>query len=120
MISTMSRQRRRHVTENYLVIWVDDNIDMANKDDQHTLAPLRNVVNQVNPCTTGEQHVQQLSENPEETSFVISSDALGQHLVPNIHSMPKLDVIYTICDNKQRHQVWVKNLTKIQGIHTFI
>ncbi|CAF5121682.1 unnamed protein product, partial [Rotaria sp. Silwood1] len=78
----MSQQPRRRLPENYMVIWVDENMDMTNKDCHNTLAQLRGVVNQVIPYTTAEECVQQLNENPEEISFVISSGALGQHMVP--------------------------------------
>ncbi|CAF3845249.1 unnamed protein product [Rotaria sp. Silwood1] len=116
----MNRQRRRQMAENYLVIWVDGNINMENEDCQNTLAQLRGVVNDVNPCTTAEQCIDKLQENSEETSFVISSGALGQHLVPEIHGMPKLDGIYIFCGNKQRHQEWAKDWPKIKGVHTTI
>ncbi|CAF4876068.1 unnamed protein product [Rotaria sp. Silwood1] len=117
--ASIMKQRRRMI-ENYMVIWVDSNIDMANEDCQNTLAQLRGVVNEVNQCTTAEQCIAKLQENSEETSFVISSGALGQHLVPDIHDMPKLDAIYIFCGNKQRHQEWAKNWPKIKGVHTSI
>ncbi|CAF3503062.1 unnamed protein product [Rotaria sp. Silwood1] len=108
------------MAENYLVIWVDGNIDMANQDCQNTMEQLRAVVNQVNPCKTPEQCVQMLMENQEEISFVISSGAFGQHLVPDIHDMAKLNAIFIFCGNKQRHQVWAQNWPKIKGVHTTI
>ncbi|CAF2829608.1 unnamed protein product [Rotaria sp. Silwood2] len=116
----MSRQRRRQMAENYLVIWVDNNINMANEDCQNTLAQLRGVVNDVNPCTTAKECIEKLQENSEETSFVISSGSLGQNLAPQIHDMPKLDGIYIFCGNKQRHQEWAQNWSKIKGVHTSI
>ncbi|CAF1348007.1 unnamed protein product [Rotaria sp. Silwood1] len=116
----MNRQRRRQMAENYLVIWVDGNINMENEDCQNTLAQLRSVVNDVNPCTTVEQCIETLQENSDETSFVISSGALGQHLVPDIHGMSKLDAIYIFCGNKQRHQEWAQHWPKIKGVHTSI
>ncbi|CAF3810641.1 unnamed protein product [Rotaria sp. Silwood1] len=116
----MNRQRLRQMAENYLVIWVDSNINMENEDCQNTLAQLRSVVNKVDPCATAEQCIDKLQENSEETSFVISSGALGQHLVPDIHGMPKLDGIYIFCGNKQHHQEWAKHWPKIKGVHTTI
>ncbi|CAF3410943.1 unnamed protein product [Rotaria sp. Silwood1] len=112
--------RRERMPENYLVIWVDRNIDPTNEDCQHTLAELRGVVNQVNICTTIEQCIQKLNENNEEVSFVISSGVLGQQLVPAIHGMPKLDGIYIFCSNKQHHEAWAKKWTKVKGVHTSI
>ncbi|CAF3265936.1 unnamed protein product [Rotaria sp. Silwood2] len=112
--------RREHMTESYLVIWADANIDPTNEESQHILAQLCSVVNQVNTCTTTEQCVQWLNKTNEETSFVISSGALGQQLVPNIHGLPKLDAIYIFCGNKQFHEGWAKNWTKIKGVYTSI
>ncbi|CAF3647118.1 unnamed protein product, partial [Rotaria sp. Silwood1] len=116
----MSQQSRRRHPENYMVIWVDGNMDMTNKDCQNTMEQLRGVVNQVNLCTTAEECIQQLNKNPEEISFVISSGALGQHLVPSIHGMAKLNAIYICCDNKQEHEIWTKSWAKIKGVHTTI
>ncbi|CAF5095428.1 unnamed protein product, partial [Rotaria sp. Silwood1] len=118
--SASTMQQRRRMVENYMVIWVDGNIDMANEDCQNTLAQLRGVVNEVTECTTAEQCIAKLQENSEETSFVISSGALGQHLVPDIHGIPKLDAIYIFCGNKQWHEVWAKNWTTIKSVHTSI
>ncbi|CAF5173633.1 unnamed protein product, partial [Rotaria sp. Silwood1] len=116
----MSQQPRRRLPENYMVIWVDGNIDMANKDCQNTMEQLRAIVNQVNLCTTAEECIQQLNENSDEISFVISSGALGQHLVPSIHGMVKLNAIYIFCRKKESYQDWARNWTKIKGVHTKI
>ncbi|CAF0881000.1 unnamed protein product [Rotaria sp. Silwood1] len=118
--SLTAMQRRRRMAENYLVIWVDGNIDPTNEDGQNTLAQLLCVVNEVNPCTTTEECIQHLDENKEKTAFVISSGVLGQYLVPNIHDIPTLDAIYIFGSNKQRHESWAKNWTKIKGVHTSI
>ncbi|CAF1541415.1 unnamed protein product, partial [Rotaria sp. Silwood1] len=120
MASKLAQYQRHRMAENYLVIWVDGNIDMANQDCQNSMEQLRAVVNQVNPCKTAEQCVQMLMENQEEISYVISSGALGQHLVPDIHDMAKLNAIFIFCGNKQRHQVWAQNWPKIKGVHTSI
>ncbi|CAF1298396.1 unnamed protein product [Rotaria sp. Silwood1] len=118
--SSTAMLRREPMAENYLVIWVDGNIDMANEDCKNTMEQLRAVVNQVNTCKTAEQCIQQLMDNQEEISFVISSGALGQHLIPDIHDMAKLNGIFIFCGNKQRHQVWAQNWAKIKGVHTSI
>ncbi|CAF3265952.1 unnamed protein product [Rotaria sp. Silwood2] len=112
--------RRRRTAENYLVIWVDQNIDPTNEDCQHTLTELRGVVNQISPCTTSEECVQWLNENNKEISFVICSGALGQQLVPEIHDIPTLDAIYIFCANQQRHAAWAENWPKIKAVHISI
>ncbi|CAF3417602.1 unnamed protein product [Rotaria sp. Silwood1] len=118
--SSTTMRRRRRMVENYLVIWVDGNIDKTNEDCQNIFMQLRDVVNEVELCATEEQCIQHLNENKEKTAFVISSGALGQNLVPDIHGMPQLDAIYIFCGNKQRHESWAKNWAKIKGVHTSI
>ncbi|CAF3634168.1 unnamed protein product [Rotaria sp. Silwood1] len=106
--------------QNYLVIWVDGNIDQASQDCQNTMAELRSIVKEVNVCTTSAQCIEILDDLDDEKAFVISSGALGQRLVPDIHRMPQLDTIYIFCSNKAWHEQWAKQWPKIQGIFTSI
>ncbi|CAF1055478.1 unnamed protein product [Adineta steineri] len=118
-LSDISQPRQR-MSQNYLLIWVDANIDQTNKDCQNTLAQLKNVVNDINLCTQPAHCVQVLNQFDHERAFVITSGSLGQHLVPEIHGMPQLDTIYIFCSNKSRHEACTLNWTKIKGVHTKI
>ncbi|CAF1194029.1 unnamed protein product [Rotaria magnacalcarata] len=111
---------RRRMFQNYLVIWVDGNIDEKNEDCRNTLAQLRAVVSDVNMCKTPQQCVEFLNEIDDGKAFIISSGALGRHLVANIHGMPTVDAIYIFCDNKERHELWSKDWSKIRGVFTSI
>ncbi|CAF4678986.1 unnamed protein product, partial [Rotaria socialis] len=111
---------RRRMTQNYLVIWVDGNIDENPEDCRNTLAQLRVVVSEVNVCRTLEECIEFLNEMDEGKAFVISSGALGQSLVNDIHGMPKVDAIYIFCGNKERHEAWAKDWPKIRGVFTSI
>ncbi|CAF0790757.1 unnamed protein product [Adineta steineri] len=113
-------QSRQRIAQNYLLIWVDASIDQAAKDCQNTLAQLKNVVNDVNLCTEPNQCIQALNQVDKERAFVITSGSLGQHLVPEIHDMPQLDIIYIFCGDKSKHEGWTQNWTKIKGVHTNI
>ncbi|CAF4917474.1 unnamed protein product, partial [Rotaria magnacalcarata] len=117
--SNVMRPRRRMI-QNYLVLWVDGNIDENNEDCRNTLAQLRSVVSEVNVCTTPEGCIDFLNKMDEGKAFVISSGALGQSLVNDIHGMPKVDAIYIFCGNKARHEPWTKNWSKIRGVFTSI
>ncbi|CAF4299826.1 unnamed protein product, partial [Rotaria magnacalcarata] len=72
---------RRRMIQNYLVIWVDGNIDENTEDCRNTLAQLRVAVSEVNVCTTPEGCIEFLNEMDDGKAFIISSGALGQHLV---------------------------------------
>ncbi|CAF3122691.1 unnamed protein product [Rotaria socialis] len=113
-------QPRRRMVQDYLIIWVDGNIDENTEDSGNTLAQLRAAVSEVNVCTTPERCIEFLNEMDEGKAFVISSGALGQSLVHDIHSMPKVNTIYIFCGNKERHEPWAKDWPKIRGVFTSI
>ncbi|CAF3359132.1 unnamed protein product [Rotaria socialis] len=120
-ISTSNTMRIAHfIAQNYLVIWVDGNIDENNEDCRNTLKQLRVVVSEVNICMTQEQCVEFLNEIDDGKIFIISSGALGQHLVSCIHSMTQVHAIYIFCGNEARHQSWAKEWSKIRGVFTSI
>ncbi|CAF1464149.1 unnamed protein product [Adineta steineri] len=118
--SSNIRQSRQRMTRNYILVWVDANIDQADKDCQDTLTQLKSVVNNINLCTEPNQCIQVLNKVDKQQAFVIASGSLGQHLVPKIHDMPQLDAVYIFCGDKSRHEAWTKNWTKIKGVHTNI
>ncbi|CAF3864337.1 unnamed protein product [Rotaria sp. Silwood1] len=118
--SLTTMRRRRRMAENYIVIWVDGNIDLENEDCQNTLVQLRDIANDIIICTEMTQCIIFLNDIDDEKAFVISSGAVGQHLMPDIHDMPQIDAIYIFSGNKQRYEAWSKNWTKIQGVYTTI
>ncbi|CAF3375498.1 unnamed protein product [Rotaria sp. Silwood2] len=115
----MSR-KGRYTAETHVVLWLNENIDPTNDDYQNTIARLHDVVNEVEPCRTVEECIQHLHESNQQTAFVISSESLGQHLVPVIHDIPELDAIYIFCNNKPRDEEWTENWRKIKGVNTSI
>ncbi|CAF1648639.1 unnamed protein product [Adineta ricciae] len=113
-------QPRQRMVQNYLLVWVDGNIDEKDQDYQNTLKHLRSVVNDVNICTQPDACLQFLNSIGDEKAFVITSGSLGQHLVPEIHGIPQVNAIYIFCGNKSRHENWTKNWSKVKGVHTNI
>ena len=119
-LSSDSGPSKERNPQNFLLIWVDVNIDESKPDCQNTLAQLRAIVNNVNLCTTPDQCIQFLKDTRNEKAFLIVSGSLGQTLVPQIHSLPQLDAIYVFCGDKTRHEQWTKQHPKIKGVHTNI
>ncbi|CAF2332495.1 unnamed protein product [Rotaria sp. Silwood2] len=118
--SSLAIRQRRRMSQNYLVIWVDGSVDQPNQDNQHTLEQLRSVVKEIKLCTTSTQCIEFLKNMNGKKALVISSGALGQHLVLQIHDMPHVDAIYIFCGDESRHKSWVKKWSKIQGVFTSI
>ena len=115
--SSVLNPSRQRIAQNFLLIWVDANIDESKQDCQNTLIQLQSVVNNVNIFTQQDQCVHFLNETKNEKAFIIISGSLGQHLVPDIHVLPQLDAIYIFCGDKSRHEQWTKKWAKIKGVH---
>ena len=117
--SDVSHIRDRN-PQNFLLVWVDANINESKLDCQNTLTQLRTVVNNVNLCTTAAQCIQFLQDTHNEKAFLIVSGSLGQKLVPQIHPLSQVDAIYVFCGDKPRHEQWAKDYPKVKGVHTNI
>jgi hypothetical protein len=113
-------ERRHELVQNYLLIWVDGNIDLKNEDCENTLTKLREVVKKVHHCMTPAECIEFLNNMDDEKAFVILSGYLGQHLVPDIHDMAQVRAIYIFCSNKAQHEGWANEWPKMQGVFTTI
>ena len=107
-------QRTYELVQNYLLIWVNDNIDPKNEDCKNILTQLRGVVRKVELCTTAEECIEFLNKMNDQKAFIISSGALGQHLMSDIHDLARVRAIYIFCDNKARHEGWDKSGQKFK------
>ena len=108
------------MVQNVLLIWLDSNIDNNSTDCQNTISQLRRTVNTINTFTDGEQCIHFLQNMDNEKACMIISGALGQHIVPRVHTMSQVDSIFIFCGNKKYHEQWAKDWPKIKGVFTEI
>ncbi|CAF1295657.1 unnamed protein product [Adineta steineri] len=118
--SFQTHQPRQRTAQSYSVIWVDGNVDEAHSDCQNILEQLRHVVNHVTICKEPEHSIKCLNNIDDQKVFIISSNDLGQDLVPQIHSMKNVHAIYIFCENKEKHEQWTKQWSKIKDVFTEI
>ncbi|CAF3265506.1 unnamed protein product [Rotaria socialis] len=109
------------VIENFLVVWLDPNLDDLIDDDwRDNVDELRSIVNTVNTFNDVDQCIDFLSDIKDEKVFMIISGALGQQVISYIHDIQQLHSIYVFCGSKQKHEKWVKDWPKIKGVFTQI
>jgi tetratricopeptide (TPR) repeat protein len=107
--------------QNFLLIWLDADIDEINSDDcRNTIVKLRQVIDSVNTFVDVDECVDFITDIKEENVFMIVSGALGQATVSMTHNMPQLGEIYIFCDSRARHEQWAKEWPKVQGVYTDI
>jgi hypothetical protein len=115
--STSRLRPHPRVIENFLVVWLDLNLDDIIDDDcRDTVDQLRCVVNAVDTFNDVDRCVDFLSDIKDEKAFMIISGALGQQVISYIHDIPQLHSIYVFCGSRTKHEQWAKDWPKIQGV----
>ena len=109
------------MTQNISLIWLDRKINENTPNYQKTIKQLRQTINSLNTFTDEKACVEFLKNigNNKQVCMIISG-SLGQHIVPQIHNLSQLDTIFIFCANKQFHETWAKNYSKIKGIFSEI
>jgi hypothetical protein len=77
-------------------------------------------VNNINTFTDEEECTQFINSIVDNRACVLISGSLAQHIVPHIHKMPQVDSIFLICNNKEHHDQWTKEWSKIKVVSTEI
>ncbi|CAF4002285.1 unnamed protein product [Adineta steineri] len=116
------RRRRTNIQrmQNVLLIWLDSTIDETNDDCKNTIKQLRRAINDTNIFTDGDQCLEFIKTIVDKKACMIISGSLGEHIVPRVHNMSQVDLIFIFCDNEKHHEQWIKEWPKIKGIFTEI
>lgn len=106
--------------QNFLLIWLDTNINETHQDFQSCLQELRKTVVTLKTFTNVNVCIDYLKTVDEEKIFLITSGSLGQQIVPLIHALPQIDTIFIFCQNVDFHRLWAKDWSKIEGVYCTI
>ncbi|CAF0733485.1 unnamed protein product [Rotaria sordida] len=124
-VSTMGRsaalpQPARRIIQNFLLVWLDANIDESKEDFQNTLKQLRRIVASITTFTDSQQCFDYLRGITKEKVFMIVSGSLGQKIAPEMEAIPQLETVYVFCSNQSYHKQWAYKIPKIKGVYTKI
>ncbi|CAF4562597.1 unnamed protein product, partial [Rotaria sp. Silwood2] len=118
--ASVTMQSPRYVAQNYLILWVNENIDLASKDYQNTRKQLQRIANEVYTFTQRDECVDFLTEIDDRKAYLIVPDTIGQQMVSLIHGIPQLDSIYINCSSKAPQEDWSSHWNKVKGVYTEI
>jgi hypothetical protein len=82
-----------HTDQDFLVVWLDANIDPLNNDYQNKITKLREVSNTVNTFTDLDGCVSFIADINDKIAFMICSGTLGETVVPVVHDMAQVSTI---------------------------
>jgi tetratricopeptide (TPR) repeat protein len=106
--------------ETFVIIWVDPNISLSNKDIENVIDYLQCIVNSIKTFSDIDESIDYLSEVINEKVLMIISGSIGKHVIPLIYSMNQLVSIYIFCENKSKDEFWTSKIYKVKGVFTQI
>ena len=120
--TTVSSPQRLNlcILQNYLIVWLDKNINEDVDDFRHSITKLREISNTVVTYTNVDECIAFINEIKDRKIFMISSGALGQTTIPIVHELSQIDTIYIFCQDKARHEKWAQQWSKIKGVFSNI
>ena len=110
----------RRLLQNFLLVWLDANLDESKADYKNSLERLRNVVASIITFQDVTECINFLNEIRQEKAFIIVSGALGRQVVPDLEDMPLVQSVYIFCGNKATHKEWASKMSKVKGVFTDI
>lgn len=105
--------RERLNLESHQLVGCDIHI-LGDLTEDTTLAALRQIVDYTKLFGSGESCKHYLQETQHIVSFLICSDKIGEHLIPEIHHFHNIRSIYVYSQNSEYHQQWPSQYTKVK------
>ncbi|CAF1421683.1 unnamed protein product, partial [Didymodactylos carnosus] len=107
--------------ESHQLVWFGLNVDRNEKSDTIvTLEGLRKIVDYTKIFDDVEQCQQYIEQTKDTITFLVTSDHRGEQLVSRVHNLNRVSSIYIYCLNKEYHQKWASNYSKIKQVRTNI
>ncbi|CAF1242959.1 unnamed protein product, partial [Rotaria sordida] len=107
------RNRRtdsNEIIQNFLLVWLDAQIDESTDDFRNSIKHLRQTVNTIEIFDDDNECINYITQIQKEKAFLIISGALCQSIVPRIHQLNQLYSIYIYIVGNHRN---TKNGQKI-------
>jgi hypothetical protein len=102
--------------EDITIVWFDRSVEQSNDciDFQSRIRHIINYLVVFNDCTACKDYLLSIEQ---EKIFLIVSGIDGESLVTLVHHLSKINSIYIFCFEKNRHEEWPKNYSKIRGVY---
>ena len=110
----------RRILQNFLLVWLDVNVNEVDSDFKQSLKYLRQVVASIEPFIDVQECVEFLDRLKNEKAFMIVSDSLGQQVIPDVENIPQLESIYVFRGNKSAYEQWASKIPKVKSVYTDI
>ena len=104
--------------ENYMIIWLDPNLDFSNAKNQELIAQLRSIVNSIRTFTDLNQCTKCVEQMKTEQIFFIVSDCFVTQIASLENQLPQLNSIYILCDQSSKYDQSIPSFKRGRGMFT--
>jgi tetratricopeptide (TPR) repeat protein len=113
-----SRQPRRHINEDFVIVWLNTKINTTDANCQSSIVHLQRIVSSVSTFTDTDQCYEYLTHIKNGEIFMIVSDAFNEHFMSLLPNVPRLNSIYIFRDNNSHNEDWIDKFYKVKGVFT--
>lgn len=111
---------RFRLTEYFLAVWLDKNINALDKDVIISVNKLQQIVHSVQIFNDTDECIDFLSDINNKTVSVIVSDDLFPSILPLIDDIPRLRMIYILGTPQTSSEYSIEKWQKVRGTFTLI
>jgi hypothetical protein len=118
--STTTPLPKVRIIENFIVIWLDPQVNEFQNDYEKSITHLRSIVNSIETFNDKDKCIKYLYTIKDERIFLIVSGGFGKQIIDEIQNLRTVAAVYVFCYDKEKHSQWSKNYSKIKEVFTDI
>ncbi|CAF1500336.1 unnamed protein product [Rotaria sp. Silwood1] len=118
IVKTTSIECPKNIMENYIIIWLDSNLNLSKEENKELINQLRAIVNTIITLNDIDQCVKFLKAIKNEKIFLIISDCFIKQIALLEKEFTQLNSIYIFCDQKFQSDEIIKAYKKGKGVFT--
>jgi hypothetical protein len=100
--------------ESHQLVWLDVKVhDHEYQDTTVNLEGLRKIIDYTKLFDNIQDCKEYLERTDNGLTYLVISESLGQTFIPHVHDIESVFKIYLYCQNKEYHQQWTSNHSKV-------
>ncbi|CAF2033686.1 unnamed protein product [Rotaria magnacalcarata] len=120
LLQAQNTRPRHRPFQDYLIIWLDLNLDRTSTYYESRLAQIQVVCSDMYIFTERDECVDFLTDADNKKTFLILEDYVGKEIIPLIHDIPYIDSIYILCIHEDQLENWTNMWNKVKSIEVEI
>ncbi|CAF3851750.1 unnamed protein product [Rotaria magnacalcarata] len=104
--------------ESHQLVWLDEKTSEQISENIVTIESLRKIVDYTKLFDNVEECRQYLENSKDHNDiFLVTSGQSGEKLIPEVHRLQNVLLIYVYCQDKEYHEQWASKYQKVKKVH---